>query len=240
MKRLFLLLLVCFVTISTPGQENSFANASDSVVQIVISTPDGKMTAGTGFFVEDDIIVSAGHVYWQVGQSVTEDKGIRIFARKTSRTSGRFMIPLILINTDRKHDLVCFRLIPESFKESWPGFVVKPLMLSKQSPQLGDDVFLEGFIGVDEFPLLSRGVVAGQPTSSDDMLLDITANQGQSGAPIISMKTGEVVGVLTGTVPTVFPGSTQPSSAGLSRATRSEYVRALLNSLPSPKPGAAH
>ena len=82
---------------------------------------------------------------------------------------------------------------------------------------MGDNVIFVGYFASDDFPLLSRTVVSGftgAAPGAEQVVLDLPANPGQSGSPVISLETGRVVGVLASFVPvTLFPG-TAPHTLG--------------------------
>jgi S1-C subfamily serine protease len=223
--------LVLACPASSLGQENHITRAVDSVVQIVIMLPDASVRpVGTGFFVDSDMIVTAGHVYWQAGQSLTETKGTGMLARKFSADGSKgFQVPILMLKNDTQHDVATFMIDPSMIRAKWPDFVIKPLSLARTVFEMGEDVVLVGFFGPDPFPVAIRGIVAGLPPSTDLLLLDILANRGQSGGPVVSIRTGEVAGLLTSTVPTTYAPSKEASNSGICRAVRVEHIRALVS-----------
>lgn len=224
-------ILIAFHLPVTNAQVNVVTMSNDSVVQIVIVLPDGKyLPAGTGFFVGDgSLIATAGHVYWESGKSLTETKGIGVFARKSSRTKQKFLVPITMQRVDTRNDLVLFRCEKSMINEQWNGFEIKPLALADTDAEAGEEVILTGFLGTDEFPIASRGIVAGA-SPQDEMLMDMVANGGQSGGPVISVRTLRVVGIVRGTIPVPIAGTAQQVSSGIAKSTKVRHLAALLKS----------
>jgi S1-C subfamily serine protease len=210
--------------------QNRIADVGDSVVHIIVSFSDKTLEPiGTGFFVSDGKdgyrVVTVSHVYFNARLKEIGKHGGRICATKTSGDGKSFSVPLDILDYDLEHDSAIFKLDPKLIAKAWPDFKIKPLELSDESPEIGNDVFYFGYIGVDEYPVACRGIVAGFDPNKN-ILFDVPALGGQSGGPLVSVQTGRVVGVVTGTVPVT--GTTL--SAGISKATRIEYVKKLIES----------
>jgi S1-C subfamily serine protease len=213
-------------------QGNRALDTANSIVQIVVKYTDEKaqealQAIGTGFFVSDDLIVTAAHVYWQAGQFSVEKKVQGMFARKIT-PSGKFLVPIGGGGIDSPHDLTSFKIDAAEIKKQWPAFTIKPLALSKDEAEMGEQVLLVAFFSQDPNPIAAQGIVATSRTT-DDLFLDIHANPGNSGGPIVSLASGEVVGVQLALIPTTYPGSAQSSYSGICKAVRAKYIKELIS-----------
>jgi serine protease Do len=214
------------------------ADAQQSVVQIVFVNNNQLNPIGTGFFVgRGNLIATAAHVYLDGSKTVVDGQGGMLFLKKKLRTGAAFLVPFELVKADYQHDLAVLRFDPEAVKKQIPGFEIKTLELDDNKPSVGDGVVFVGYFGGDEFPLLSRTVVAGfttaplgAPPLPEQVVLDLPANPGQSGSPVLSLESGRVIGILASFVPvTLFPGSL-PIHSGLSRSVEAEHLKRLIES----------
>jgi serine protease Do len=204
-----------------------------SIVKIVFQNPSGQVNSvGTGFFVgKGDLIATASHVYLDGEKTVVDSGGGQLFVAKVSHSGQRFLIPFQLVGSDYGHDLAVLRIDPDAFTKL-TNIEVKPLELEDAKPAAGDGIFFMGYFGNDDFPLLSRTVLSGFTGvgESEQLVLDLPANPGQSGSPVISLDSGKVVGVLASFVPvTLFPG-TAPTHSGLSRSVEVVHLKRLIES----------
>jgi V8-like Glu-specific endopeptidase len=209
-------------------QASGPSEIANSVVQIVVKFTDEQsqervQAVGTGFFVTDRIIATAAHIYWQSGQLLVGKRESGVFARKVSSGKG-FLVPIGGGRIDNQHDLTTFEFDPAAIKRQWPEFVIKPLTLTKNDAEMGDRIFLIGFFEQDLNPIVSQGIVA--TSSAPDLYLDLHASPGESGGPVLSVTTGQVIGVQSGIIQTTISGNTQP--AGLCKASRIKFLREIL------------
>ena len=240
MKRLLLSLAVVLALIglatSIFAQKiNNVSGTTESLVHIGLILPNGNIVpGGTAFFVKDGTyIATAAHVYWEIGKAINDSRGGIIVAVKTSRSGKKFTVPVQLAAIDDAHDLATFRIDPAVIKQQWAEFTIKPLALAEKDAEQGEQVYLVGYFGGDDFPIAIHGIVAGfvklqTATQVEEMLLDLIINKGESGAPIISQETGQVVAIGLSTIE-VGPVGSQ-SHVGVSRAAKSQFLLALLNS----------
>ena len=232
------------------AQTLNLPDTLESVTQIVVVSSDGRTPAASGsaFFVAENRVVSAAHVYWGLGTAINNQRGGSMLLQKFSLAEPKaFRVGCKLIVTDDEHDLALFEVDVDSIKKQWPDFKIKPLMLSHEKPIPGDRVVFVGYFGYDQFPMATSGMLAGFSRISlavggtaDDLLLDRNANQGESGGPVLLERTGNVIGVLTVSVPAAgaFPAGFPAPPSGVSRATDAQYVVKLLggsNGSPLPK-----
>jgi|SRR5579863_1246982 len=237
------LLLFCFllpVCASAADVKPLITDAN--VVQIAVALPPNNANSlGTGFFVgDDDLIVTAGHVYLAALNSLVDNRAGTLIARRFSRAVSHRWIgtPIDLIAADYAHDIVLLKIRAEndSWKSAWNEVGgVSPLALdSGSAPGDGDGVQMRGYFGADEFPVFLSGSVAGTaslgPLSVQELLIILPAVPGQSGSPLVS-SAGRVVGIITAIVPVALPFNQQPAHSGLTRAVAIEHVNRLLSSL---------
>jgi S1-C subfamily serine protease len=216
------------------SQTNRVGATEDSVAQIITVFRDNKtvLAAGTAFFVSPTLIATASHVYWDAGKAAAENRCLGIFLRKVSTSGKGFVVPIELIADDNLHDLALLKFDPEKIKAQWPDFAVKPLSISEQEPSIADPIFCIGYFGQDRFPIASRGIVANvfpiqyPQVEVRELLMNMTVNLGQSGAPVLS-ESGQVVGVVLSFVPFTNPQGGQ-SQSGIAKAALSPILRLLV------------
>ena len=189
-------------TTSTPPSSVNFVEFEQSLVKIVVQSPAGINSVGTGFFVGDHIIASAAHVYLEAARAIVEGGGI-MTAYKVFRDGHRFMVPIEFISADFAHDVVLLRFDSAAVNQQVPNFHVKALGLDDARPEIGESVAFFGYFAGDDFPILSRTTVAGYTSggTAELLILDIPANPGQSGSPVFDLRSGKVLGVLASFVP---------------------------------------
>ena len=248
-KKLAVSMMLALLFLSKPLWAQSFnlPDTMDSVAQLIVVGIDGRspQVTGTAFFVGDgSLVATAAHVYWAMGSQINNQRGGIMFLQKVSlKGDHMFRVPVELIKTDDEHDVALFGLDRRAITAMWPDFKIKPLSLAKQVPEIGESTVFLGYFGSDQLPIGISGMIAGfskvQVASGliDDLIVDGMANAGQSGGPLISIKTGEVVGIMTISVPMVgvFAAGTTPAHSGVSRATSVQYLVRLMEASAVPK-----
>jgi len=219
MKKL-VLMLTCILV----GTFHLFAQPESSVVRILVwqDTTKAPTQLGTGFFISDSIIVTAAHIYWKGGTWINEHRGGQLFISK--QDDGRKpTIPLTFLKFDNTHDVAIGKVDPRRVSQQFSWFDFPSL---SDEVAVGDAVFSWGFFGPDSYPIRVSGFVAGFVPATDDILLDMTINPGQSGSPLISAQSKRVVGIIRGFVP-----SSDKDNTGIGKASKSQYVLSLLKQL---------
>lgn len=208
-----------------------------SIVKIVVLGlgPNGYTSIGTGFIVGDHSIASAAHVYLDAAKSII-DGGVgagTIAALKVFRDGRKPVYFNVTFHAaDFAHDVVLMDFNAEEVKKQQPSFPIKPLQIESNKPELGSEVLFMGYFAGDEQPILSHTTIAGftAPEAAEQLILDIPANPGQSGSPVLDLRTGKVVGILASFVPvTLVPGSL-PTHSGLSRSVEVVHLKRLIES----------
>jgi len=195
-----------------------------------------KVTSiGTGFFVGDgSYIATAAHVYVEAAKLIIDSGGGFIAAYKPIRSGEPFSTVLDFAKADFGHDVALMKFNLEQTKKTNPHFEIKSLELADKTPGMGDAVFFLGYLGGDDFPLLSKTVVAGfaaSPVFPEQLVLDLPANPGQSGGPVLSLEGGKVVGLVNSFVPAFLAPGTPPTHSGLSRAVEVIHLKRLMESV---------
>jgi len=242
-----LLLLLVLIAGRSWAQSFNLPDSLNSVAQLIVLGLDGRspQVTGTAFFVGNgSVVASAAHVYWAMGTAINNQRGGAMYLQKFSQKGDRmFRVPVEIINTDNEHDVALFKVDPQAIAAMWPGFKIEPLLLARQDPEIGEKTIFAGYFGSDQYPIGVSEMIAGMakvPVASgivDDLLVDGIANGGQSGGPLFLVKTGEVVGIMTISVPQVgaFATGTTPAHSGLSRATSVQYLVRLMEASAVPK-----
>jgi serine protease Do len=231
MKGLLIALLLLMAQGSAPSKPKA-ADIEQSVLKIIVLTPQNQVASiGTGFFVGNgNLIATASHVYLEAGKTIVDGSGGKMYALKSLRSGQKFAVPVQLAAEDFAHDVALLRFDPSLIKQQVTNFEIKPLELADKRPEMGDSVEFMGYFAGDDFPLLSRTLVAGFTPSPELLVLDLPANPGQSGSPVLSLETGKVVGVLSSFVPVVLLPGGLPTHSGLSRSVEVEHLKRLMES----------
>jgi len=202
--------------------------------------PPSKLT-GTGFVVADGYhIVTNFHVLPENLDLENREKLV-IFFNDNKRVSYR---SVKIIDTDREHDLALLRI---------EGTKLSALPIEKTNPPLeGESVAFTGFpIGavLGLFPVTHQGIIAaisplGIPVPSSASLnsnmikrlqrpymvyqLDATAYPGNSGSPLFSQQTGQVIGVINKVFIKESKETVLQKPSGITYAIPGKYVTQLL------------
>jgi S1-C subfamily serine protease len=119
-----------------------------------------------------------------------------IVAWKKFETGEVAQFPVEILVSDEKSDLAIYRFDPKFMRENPKFAAIKPLDLAENLPPLGAEVISIGYYSAYEFPFNSLGNVS-MIDVNEDIFSDLTLMPGNSGAPVCSLETGEVLGVTT-------------------------------------------
>lgn len=156
-----------------------------------------KFSIGTGFLVGENLITSALHVQTR-GEELGKKFGtpFKIVGWQTLKTGEFVEFSLEKAVEDKEFDLIIYRFDGKILKEN-PNFSnIRPLTLAEKLPLIGETVVSIGYYNDYKFPFNSIGNVA-MIDANEDIFSDLTLMSGNSGAPVCSLETGELVGVTT-------------------------------------------
>lgn len=225
-------LLMILLPISLYAQQFDPNDIEDSIVQIVSGAAHGQ-PAGSGFFVSDNLLVTAGHVYWSGGADQNTRRETGWFVQKLGPSNKHFYVPISFLKSDDAHDVAIFSFDPKAIAVQWPEFAIKPLAIDDGEVSLNSPVVLFGYLGVTSTLVAVPGTAAGILSTPippqvfvDELVFTVPTNPGYSGGPIVSVQSRKVVGVMSGFIP-LAPNQ---FANGVSRAVRSKYVTGLVAS----------
>lgn len=238
--------------------EAVYANDSPATVQIVYTPPDFPAQApiiyGTGFFIGDQgYFITADHVVDKYEKGTPRETAV-IHQRDGNGTGLWFE----LVEEDKEHDLALCKVIGgfplkkalRILKEQAgrPPASLRPvtsLVVADRVVKAGEPIALLGFpLGAFVTPVIQGGNVAATNAvlmaaynfpgfhGQDNFIVSVAGNHGNSGGPVISLSTNEVVGVLVQYVPAPLirtaDGNQIPQQSGLMVAVPTKYVIQLL------------
>jgi V8-like Glu-specific endopeptidase len=243
---LAIIFTILFTSSCQKSRNEQILFVRNSVVSFELrwNTDKKKLSAGhygTGFFISDNLIITAFHVSKQLEaeRAKVSTKFVEIVIEKHSNSSEEFFaVPVKLEITDEENDLAIFSFEPLEIKKQWENFVISPLPLAETVPEIGDEVTLTGFFEPYVYPFSSVGTIAmitennfSPPNGKDKVVfnkavfLDLTSLPGHSGGPVYSFKSENVVGI---SVRVLNPNDDRVRSA---IATNSIHLRTLLELL---------
>lgn len=184
------------------SRKERIAALSNSVFCISIlvkgKNSEHKYSVGTGFLVGSGLLASAEHVQIKAGQLASDlDKNTYVLvAWKEFENGDRIQFPVELLASDKNTDMAIFRFDEKILTEDPKFSMIKPLPLAENPPSVGDEVVAIGYYGDYKFPFNSLGNVS-MIDKNEDIVSDVTIIPGNSGAPVCSLETGEVLGITT-------------------------------------------
>lgn len=183
MKKIIAILVTCFISFSVKSSGINFDNILQSVVVVESSTVNRSTSLGTGFYFEDNYIITNYHV-------------VKDYTTFTIRTYNDFgPINATLIGYDRYTDLAILQT-----KTAGP----RVLPIKPQTVQLGEDVFVVGHPFGYEFTI-SKGVISSLDRYDSKypfigyIQTDANVQSGSSGSPVINQH-GKIIGIVKATV----------------------------------------
>ncbi len=155
-----------------------------------------KYSVGTAFLVGKGLLASALHVQAKAGElsKTFKSNEYEMIAWKTFDAVDYIHFPIELFVSDKTTDMAIFRFDDKILKENPKFSMIQPLTLAENLPAVGDEVIAIGYYGDYQFPFNSVGNVS-MIDKNDDIFSDVTIVPGNSGAPICSLETGEVLGI---------------------------------------------
>jgi S1-C subfamily serine protease len=182
------------------SKEEKIAEFNKSVFCLSVVVPSSnapkRRAIGTGFLVSETLLATAFHVKTDLEKQMVQFSKFKgqIVAWKKFEDGELLEVSLKFVVGDAANDLALFSFEPESLKLQLQKRNINPLPLAKNLPNLGEDILSIGYYGLMETPFNSLGNVSNIE-NGEDIYADMTLMPGNSGSPLISMKTGEVLGV---------------------------------------------
>lgn len=170
--------------------------------------PQQVTITGSGFAISNDgKILSAAHIYNQLKtENIPNLMGMASTGEDANGLEHFKWLPLKLIKKDDKNDVALFQI--EGHEET----MLKKLDLDdSEHIKVGDEVYFIGFpyaaqlikdkLGVTR--IVNKGIVSNVKRSGIDpahkknfFIIDAISNPGNSGCPLIDLKTNKVIGVM--------------------------------------------
>lgn len=232
---LLALLTGCTFPYTRSKQHRLFTNIRDAVVHVGQFNQFGEseigQLLGSGFFVDQDCsVATAKHLFENTDKKRIYIKYIPIEDRNRFQT-----LAVEMIYEDENKDLAFLR--PKNCYSK----TIKPLPLIRKLGGLsslgGETVFVGGFprLGVQivDFPIIRKSIIASTEftnaqTGSALLLLDLIGAPGFSGSPVVLERTGEVIGVVIGSIKRPATGDYY-AFEGASPITQADYEAALVD-----------
>jgi len=189
-------------TVPKLSKKERIAALNDSVfcISVIVKGRDfeKRFSVGTGFLVGTGLIASAAHVQTKAVElsGKFERNSSQTVAWKKFDTGEIVQFPIEIAVSDEKSDLMIYRFDHQALQENQKFAHIKPLVLAENLPQIGEEVLSIGYYGAYDFPFNSIGNVS-MIDKDEDIVSDLTLMPGNSGAPVCSLETGEVLGVTT-------------------------------------------
>lgn len=189
--------------------EDKIKEVNPSMIAIGFRPEPNKITIiGSGFAVSDDgKILSAAHLYNKLKpEQINNLTGMAMTEQKPNGINHYKWLPLKLIKKEDENDIVLFQI--ENYSET----LLQPLKLGdSEKIEAGEDVYFIGFPyaarlindGFGITLIVNKGIVSNIKRSGIDpshkrnwFIVDAISNPGNSGCPLIRVKTNEVIGIM--------------------------------------------
>jgi S1-C subfamily serine protease len=229
--------------------------SSPAIIQLTYwgefgQSPERFNVDGTGFLVgREGTFVTAAHV---LGRYRPSSGQMSVIIHQRDKHGAGFWFDVI--ETDKDHDLALCQVKnfkpmkdPKAGSSQRPLSTYRPitsLKISAASAVPGDLIATIGFpLGSFASPVVQFGNIGATdamleavpqfPAGRRDlMIVSVSANHGNSGGPVISLRTGEVLGMIIQYVPAPllqFNGQGIPQQSGLMVAVPAKWIAELLD-----------
>lgn len=188
--------------------KNKIKKVSPSIIAIGFKAGTNQLTiSGSGFSISDDgKILSAAHIYNQLPKGKENDlMGMVMVEQNKIGLNAYSWLPLKLIKKDDANDVALFQL--EGHKKT---LLSKLELGDSEKIDTGDDTYFIGFpyaadLINDGFGItlvVNKGIVSnikrdGKTYHRNFIIIDAISNPGNSGCPLIDLKSNKVVGVMS-------------------------------------------
>ncbi len=199
--------------------QTSIAQLDRSLVAVVAVGNAGPMIVGTGFFVaKDGTFVTALHVLQQ---------GHGIAMRAMLRGDERQLFALETLAVDAARDLAICRIVATAKTSPVP---VSLAQHTEVAP--GTLVVVSGFPLAAKSPSSHLGIISSASPAEESLEVGALVNEGESGAPIVRVDNGEVIGMVSAVrTASTYAGSArgvEDQNSGITLGSRAEWVRELM------------
>lgn len=209
------LILLGFLVVSCGDSSSTFEKSRRSVVSLTTRFVNTQLPLkpenrnGSGFFVSNELIITAFHVLQSMEQEVAKypEGKVKIFVEWTSFDgSSSFSFPVERGLTDEGSDLAILKIDPDLIRPFVESGNLAVLELENWSPSIGDEVIMSGYNIEEDRTFTVKGNISliserderkrGLPPKT--IFCDLTSLPANSGAAILSASSGHVVGVYLG------------------------------------------
>jgi hypothetical protein len=201
---------------------------NEALIAVVALGSQGPIPLGTGFFVaEDGTFLTAAHV-------LDHQTGIVGFRAFLPFSGLKRFFRFEVVELHRDSDVAICRLVPDGKPQDAPHFGY--LRLAKSAaPQPGVMVATAGFPLKSTRPVFQFGMVASFPEATQ-LQIGIMLNDGDSGAPVIEVRSGALIGMVVSVRTTELYDESRPGigqqNTGLSWVLPVSVVAPMLEPTP--------
>jgi S1-C subfamily serine protease len=188
------------ISTAASSKEEKIAEFNKAVFCLSVILPSQtapkRRAIGTGFLVSNKLLATAFHVKEDLEKQLAQMGRIKgqIMAWKKFDDGELLEIPIVFAAGDQESDTALFAFDEERLKPQAKQRQINPFRLADHLPNIGEDILSIGYYGQMETPFNSLGNISNIE-NGEDIYADLTLMPGNSGSPLISMKTGEVLGI---------------------------------------------
>ena len=201
---IFALIVISILSACNPSKDKSketrISEVNNAVFCLSVIVPNQqfpqKRAIGTGFLVSENLLATAFHVKEDLNRSavINDLSKAKTIAWKKFDNGDYIEIPIKLMTIDQDADLALYSFDVENLTQQSTTHQIKPLIIADRLPTIGEEILTIGYYDTMEFPFNSLGNIS-MIDKGEDIYSDMTLMPGNSGSPLVSMKTGEVLGL---------------------------------------------
>lgn len=192
-----------------PRLTDEIKKVRPSVIAVGFRSEPNKMTIiGSGFAISDDgKILSSAHLYRKLKpENIPQLMGMAMIEQGPNDLERYKWFPLKLIKKEDRNDIALFQL------ERYEVPLLKKLNLgNSEKVEVGDEVYFIGFPyaaqlineGFGITLIVNKGIISNIKRDGTDpsrkrnwFIIDAISNPGNSGCPLIDLKTNKVIGIM--------------------------------------------
>jgi len=195
---------------------------------------------GTGFIISPDgTFVTNAHVYKSIPENELQHIGASVPGENKNNVVRYDRFPVELIKIDEENDVAIMKIISKRSFEPAASFD------NSETVEEGDETVFIGYPLANEMLAMGFGITMtanqclissikrrGIDGSLHFYLIDTHTNNGSSGSPIFSLRTGKIIGIVSGKISSRVPATNGqvmdiPANIGLCRPIK--YAIDLIN-----------